>query len=468
MLTKDNIEKRDQIQYASTGDLVPQDHLLRQIERAIDFSFIYSLVADKYSEDKGRPSIDPVVLVKIVLLQYLYGIRSMRQTIEDIRYHAAYRWFLGLDLYEAPPHFTTFGKNYSRRFAGTDLFEQIFSHVLLQCMEHELVDTQSLFIDSTHIKASANRNKKIKVAVEKQVRSYHKELLEEINRDRDAHGKKPFDDDGGPEVQIISQSTTDPDSGMFVKGEHERQFAYSVQTVCDKYGWILGYEVCAGNIHDSVSFDGIYAKVKPYQPLYMVMDAAYATPAIMRKLLMAEITPLTPYTCPKTGKGFFKKYDYVYDEYHDCYICPNNEILSYSTTNREGYREYKSKKYICVGCPYLQKCTQSKSCTKVVTRHVWADYMEEVHHIRYIFGMKELYGKRKETIERDFGDAKEKHGMRYTQYRGKPKIEMAVAMTYTAMNLKKLARWLARPIIEPLFGLFLQYAKRDSVTACAA
>ena len=117
-----------------------------KIDRVINWSFIYDLVKEKYSPDFGRPSIDPVILIKIVLIQYLYGIRSMRQTIREIEVNLAYRWFLGLDMYEKVPHFSTFGKNYTRRFKGTDLFEQIFSRILQECIDAGLVDPSEVFI----------------------------------------------------------------------------------------------------------------------------------------------------------------------------------------------------------------------------------------------------------------------------------------------------------------------------------
>ena len=130
MMTQENERIRTQVQLASIDDLVPKDHLLRAIDKAINWNFIYDLVRDKYSENNGRPSIDPVILIKIPFIQYLYGIKSMRQTIKDIEVNMAYRWFLGLELYEEVPHFSTFGKNYTRRFKGTNLFEQIFQHIL--------------------------------------------------------------------------------------------------------------------------------------------------------------------------------------------------------------------------------------------------------------------------------------------------------------------------------------------------
>ena len=134
MLHEEPKKKREQFSVVCIEDLVPQNHLLRKIERVIDWSFIYDLVKEKYSPDFGRPSVDPVILIKIVLIQYLYGIRSMRQTIREIEVNLAYRWFLGLDMYDKVPHFSTFGKNYTRRFKGTDLFEQIFSKILQECI----------------------------------------------------------------------------------------------------------------------------------------------------------------------------------------------------------------------------------------------------------------------------------------------------------------------------------------------
>ena len=168
------------------------------------------------------------------------------------------------------------------------------------------------------------------------------------------------------------------------------------------------------------------------------MDAGYKTPAIAKKLLDDEIEPLMPYKRPQTKKGYFRKHEYVYDEYYDCYICPNDRELSYRTTNREGYREYKSDGEICASCPYLGQCTQSKEHVKTVTRHVWEEYMEKSDEIRYRTGSKEIYEKRKETIERNFGTAKEHHAMRYTQQIGREKMAMKVGLTFACLNMKKL------------------------------
>ena len=192
MLTQRAKEKRKQISMISLEDLVPEDHLVRKLDKALDFGFVYDELKDSYCLDNGRPSVDPVVLLKIVMIQYMFDIRSMRETIRQIQVNAAYRWYIGYDLNEPVPHFSTFGKNYTRRFKDTGLFERVFEAVIQQAMAHGFIRTDTVFIDSTHVKASANKHKCIKAVVKKEVRSYQKELDEEIEKDRIAHGKKPL------------------------------------------------------------------------------------------------------------------------------------------------------------------------------------------------------------------------------------------------------------------------------------
>ena len=195
MYEKRNRERNQgQIHMISIDDLVPQNHLLRKIDAAIDFDFIYDEVEGMYSDfSGGRPGIDPVSLFKIVMIQYLFGIRSMRQTIKEIESNYAYRWFIGYDIGEEIPHFSTFGKNYSRRFKDTDIFEKIFTHILDEAVICGFVDAKSVFIDGTHIKANDNKRKFTKEEIETSVKRYQKELDKEIDEDRAEHEKKPFD-----------------------------------------------------------------------------------------------------------------------------------------------------------------------------------------------------------------------------------------------------------------------------------
>lgn len=475
MMSKNTDKKREQLHIISMEDLVPGEHLLRLIEASIDWNFIYELVEDKYSHETGRPSMDPVMLIKIPIIQYTYGIRSMRQTIKEIEVNVAYRWFLGLDMFDKVPHFSTFGKNYSRRFKDSSLFEQIFSKILEECYKNKLIDASTVFIDATHVKAHANSKKIQKQIASDEALFYEEQLKKEINQDRIAHGKKPFeekneskddkDNDNDEEhkdgsgygasqsnmksshskfPKEIKASTTDPESGWFRKGEHKHVFAYAVQTACDRNGWILNYSIHPGNLHDSRTFEAIYRKIENIGIKTLVADAGYKNPAIAKLLIDSDITPVLPYKRPMTKQGYFKKSEYVYDEYYDCYICPNNKLLEYSTTNKNGYREYKSRGYVCAKCPDINKCTGSKNNVKLVIRHLWEHYMERYEDIRHTVGMKAIYALRKETVERVFANAKENHGFRYTNMKGKARMQMKVGLTFACMNLKKLAKFIQK------------------------
>ena len=194
MMSEENEKVRTQMSIVCIDELVPQDHLLRIIDKAIDWSFIYDLVRDTYSDGTGRPSIDPVTLIKIPFIQYLYGIKSMRQTIKDIEVNVAYRWFLGLEFHDPVPHFSTFGKNHTRRFKDTDIFEQIFKRILEECYRFRLVDPTEVFVDATHVKARANGRKMQKRIAEQEAHFYAEMLRKDINSDRELHDKKPLKD----------------------------------------------------------------------------------------------------------------------------------------------------------------------------------------------------------------------------------------------------------------------------------
>ena len=161
-------------------------------------------------------------------------------------------------------------------------------------------------------------------------------------------------------------------------------------------------------------------------------------------------------------------YEYVYDDYYVCILCPQYQPLSYSTTNREGYREYKSKSYICQSCPVRERCTQNQQCVKTVTQHIWQDYLEQAEDVRLSPLGKETYALRSQTIERVFADAKEKHAMRYTPYRGLTAVTTWVKLKFAALNLKKFAihKWM-RSLIQLAISMIeatLQICKVASLT----
>ena len=408
------------------------------------------------------------MLIKMVLIQHLYGIPSLRQTYQRIQDTLSYRWFLGYGLLDEIPHFATVSYAFCKRFPE-ELTEEIFTHILNKALNQRMVDPRIIFMDGTHVKASANKKKYQKEKVAKTAKIYTEQLREEVNAEREKLGKKPVeekdDDDstpgGGTSERAVS--TTDPESGMFIKGEHERQFAYEAHTACDRKGFILGVEVTAGNVHDSVAWDALYGQVTGRFPEaeFITMDAGYKTPWIAKKILDDGRVPILPYTNHHLRRDIYKLWEYEYNPKDDCFICPHGGKLRHTTTDKEGKRTYRSDTKYCKDCPFKERCGANEKGQKNLITHIWQEYLDLVEMLRRTDRGKKIYAMRKETIERVFADAKEKHAMRYTHHRGLARVTSWVMLKYAAMNLKKLAEWSWKSSYSRLvFSLFLpNYSK---------
>lgn len=460
-MKKDTENGRKKAMIVDVDMLVPKDHLLRRIERVMDYEWLYERLEPLYNDKVGRPGTDPVVLVKMVLIQHIYGLGSLRQTWRECEVNVAYRWFLGYDLLESIPHFATVSYAFCNRFPA-QLSEEIFEHILNKALNNRMLEPSAVFIDSTHIKASANKKKLQKEQVRKAAKIYDEQLRKEVNEERSRLGKKEIEDGdndrgGEPPKEEKTVSTTDPDSGMFVKGEHERQFAYKAHTACDRHGFVLAVEVTAGNVHDSIAWDSVYDKVcAPFQEVQAVaMDAGYKTPWIARKILQDAKIPIMPYTRKRTRKDRFKPWEYLYDKETDQMICPMGQRLRHTTTGRDGKRTYRSNPKQCVDCPCKGRCGANSKGQKILQRHIWQEYLDTVESIRKTELGESIYSQRKETIERVFADAKEKHAMRYTHHRGLARVTQWVRLKFAAMNLKKLAMRMGNPsFLSHLWAVF--------------
>jgi len=458
MLTKNKKDNKYMSEIINIDDMIPQNHILRIIENEFDFSFIYEYVENLYS-NFGRPSIDPVVLFKAHFLKAYYGISSLRRTYEEIKYNVLYRWFLGYDLNEITPNYSTYSQNYKRKFKylEEDLLETFFYKVLKSLEEKDVLDLTEIFIDSTHTKANANKKKVSKKMVEVIAHEYKQELENEINNFKSEHSNKEIvtqdiinDENCNTskniekitETREILKSNIDPEAGILYKSELEKMVAYNTTTICDKRNYIVSYETNPSNMHDSKAFYAVYNKFKNHfgteRTIYMAGDAAYITTHICKITIEDDIILCLPYKSPMTKKGYFKKYEYVYDEYNDIYICPNNCDLIPTGINKDGYIIYKADSKDCAACPFKEKCTAINS--KVITRHVWEKYKEIVmNDYRHDLDVQDVYKSRGEHIERIFADGKGKHGLRYTLFKGKRKVGSEIGLIFACMNLKKCA-----------------------------
>ncbi|MHD0398741.1 transposase [Staphylococcus simulans] len=211
-----------------------------------------------------------------------------------------------------------------------------------------------------------------------------------MNRLRKVDGKKSVNKKVQVKTKIIKESKTDPESGYYVKSEREKQFAYSLHACVDRHGFILDSHVTPGNIHDSTQLKPMIERMEKFdlKARYIAEDSGYKTPTNAHYLIEKLMIPVMPYTRPKGKKGFFKSRDFIYNEYYDSYICPNDEFLTYIRTMSTGYMLYKSNSDKCRECPLLNRCTENKQYKKQIQRHVWQDDLDIVEDLRFIDSIK--------------------------------------------------------------------------------
>ena len=449
MLKKPEAQQQE-LELVSIEGLVPEGHLLRKVDGVVDFSFIRDRVKHLYCEDNGRPALDPVVLFKLLLLGYLYGVRSERQLMREVEVNVAYRWFLGLKLRDKVPDASTLSQNRRRRFAESTIYQEIFDRIVELAVHKGLASGRVLYTDSTHLKANANKNKFDVAEVGVKPAEYLEALEAAIDEDRAAHGKKPLQEKPAtePKTREIKVSRTDPDAGYMVREGKPKGFFYlDHRTVDGRHAIITDTHVTPASVHDSVPYLGRLDRQRErfhFHIRAVGVDAGYAAAAITQGLEERDIYGVIGYRTPTHRDGYFYKREYRYDEKLDVYICPNGQLLPYRTTNREGYRQYHSDPRQCRDCPVRHRCTQSSNATKVVTRHVWEASRERMDQHRLSKIGKRIYKRRKETVERSFADGKQLHGHRYARFRGLTRVQQQCLLAATAQNIKKIALLLSR------------------------
>lgn len=463
-----------ELEMVTLESLVPADHLLRKIDAAVDFEFIRAKVAHRYCADNGRPALDPVVMFKLLFIGYLFGVRSERQLMREVQVNVAYRWFAGFRLTDKVPDASTFSQNRRRRYSDTTVYQEIFDEIVHQAIGHGMVDGRVLYTDSTHLKASANKNKFDVVQVEQTPSAYLAELDAAVDTDRAAHGKKPLKREDGDDGQAggtsgtkeIKVSRTDPDSGYMVRDDKPTGFFYlDHRTVDAKHAIITDTHVTPASVHDSQPYLARLDRQRErfgFDVRAVGLDAGYFTPMVCHGLESRGIDGVMGYRTPNHKPGTFYKRQYEYDRYRDAYVCPRGQELPYSTTNRVGYREYKSDPKQCRQCEARTQCTNSQNAIKVVVRHVWERDKERVDARRLTHWGKKIYARRKETVERSFADAKQLHGHRYARMRGLRKVAEQCLLAAAAQNIKKIALVLARLFMR-LWWLLTHQSAKDSL-----
>jgi transposase len=385
------------LEIVSLEQLVPADHLLRKIDAAVDFSFIHDLTAPFYCADNGRPPLDPTLMFKALFVGYLFGVRSERQLVREIEVNVAYRWFLGLKLTDPVFDASTLSQNRRRRYQDASIPQAIFDRIVEQAMALGLIEGTALYTDSTHLKASANKNKFDLERVAKSRAAYWEALDTAVEEDRTAHGMKPLAPaPREPEVKETKVSRTDPQAGYMVRDGKPKGFFYlDHRTVDGRLGVITDTFATPANVHDSIPYLERLDRQRERFGLAVTavgLDAGYASAAIAKGLENRGIAGVTGYCAPTPPKpGMMRRSRFAYDRENDAYRCRQGQSLTYALTDRDGYRHYRSDRKICSACPLLASCTTNGKAERTITRHVWQDARERTDARRLTDWGKRVY-----------------------------------------------------------------------------
>jgi len=328
------------LHFITIENLVPEDHFLRKLDAVVDFSFIYDEVRELYCENNGRPGIDPVMLVKYLLVGYLYGIESERRIEQEIQVNMAYRWFLGLDIDERVPDHSTISQNRRRRFDGENLYRRLFERVLVMCIEKGLVDGKLILTDSTHVKANASRKSEYKVLVEKEAAWYmerldryeawERERLEETGKIRPKQERHQKETTPKPAEKTVS--VTDPEAGILNRpGKPEGMHYLDHQSIDAKKGIIVDVAVTPGNVTDATPYLDRIDHIREHIGLEIkqaAADSAYDVSIVHQELSEKNIQLITPINDETPNyKVELQKSDFTYSKDEDVFICPQGKRL---------------------------------------------------------------------------------------------------------------------------------------------
>ena len=438
-------------------DLVPQNHFLRKLENVVDFSFIYDEVRDLYCENNGRPCIDPAVLVKYLLVGYLYGIESERRIEQEIQVNMAYRWFLGLELDERAPDHSTISQNRRRRWDGQNLYRQMFEHILHQCIEKGLVDGRIILTDSTHVKANASSKANIKVLVERETTDYMERLdryeaAERIRLEEGGSIKPQRARRKQKATQPVEKtvSGTDPDAGMLKRpGKPEGMHYLSHQSVDSANGIVVDVVVTPGNTGDSEPYLGRIEHMREHLGLDIQLagaDGAYGTSMVYQAMEDMGIQLHTPMgSRSKTYKVELRREDFRYDEEQDCFICPMGERLPLCSLEREQFnicRVYRASRKSCRNCPMLEKCVSDSHRSRTIRVNIFEGAVKRQREMDGTPTHEHILALRQIWCEGSFAAQKWGHNLRRLTRRGKEAAESHCLLSATALNLKRMVRCL--------------------------
>src|SRR5271157_4131081 len=348
--------------YFKLDDYIPKNHLLRLVDEHVSFAFVRERLKDSYSET-GRPSIDPELLLRILLIGYLYGITSERKLVEELRMHLAWRWFTGLGFDQEIPHHSTFSKNRHGRFQESKLFEQLFEQIVRQCVEAGLVQGQHLSVDGSFVEANAAKASRIpreQLAEAAQVHQTVRQYLREVEE------QNPVEESVHEQDQV---STTDPDSTYATKGGTPARLGYYDNYLVDNHSCVI-VEVqgtAARMSQETVAAQDMLTRFAEWQgraPDSVAADTTYGNGEFLQWLADRGITPYmrTRDSIHRKNSPFYGPERFTYQPESNSYLCPAGKQLTYVGVNlRNRTHTYIGTRKRCGACSQRPQCTTQPS-----------------------------------------------------------------------------------------------------------
>jgi transposase len=448
----------------SLDEMIPADHLLRRIN-----VFSTAVLADLHHQlkafysDIGRPSVDPELMIRMLLVGYCYGIRHERRLCQEVGLHLAYRWFCKLDLDDKVPHHSTFSVNRLGRFRESEILRHIFERVVTACMAAGLVKGEGFAVDASVMEANASRYhgkapgeldwtdaQRQKRAVAEYLAGLEAEAqVQKDGRSRDggSDGTPTTTPDRKP-PKVISPS--DPSSAWTAKANKRVQFGYGLNYLIDlEHAIIIDVEPTPARTYDEVeSTKAMLDRAErrfSLKPKRLAADTAYGTGRFLGWLVGRGIAPHIPVRdASERDDGTFSRSDFRWDRRRGVYICPNNKVLHTTGRVHDGNMlRYRASKFDCDACALKMRC-----CPNMTARQVPRDVHEDARDMaRRLMGTKRFLKSRDERkrVEMRFAHLKTHHGFERMRLRGISGARDEFHLAAIVQNLKTMALRLLSP-----------------------
>jgi len=404
--------------------------------------FVRQQLRERYSET-GRPSIDPELLLRMLLIGYLYGISSERRLVEELRMHLAWRWFTGLGFDQEVPHHSTFSKNRHGRFQESKVFEELFEQIVRQCVEVGLVQGKHLSVDGSFVEANAAKESRIpreQLAEAAQVHHTVRQYLKEVEE------QNPVEELVHEQHQV---STTDPDSTYATKGGTPARLGYYDNYLVDNDSCVIvGVQGTAARMsQETVAAQDMLTRFAEWQgqgPVSIAADATYGNGEFLQWLLDRGITPYmrTPDNALRKNNPGYGPERFTYQPESNTYVCPAGEQLNYVGLNvRNRAHAYIASAKRCGACLQKAHCTRGRY--KYLAIHIHERARQRARDLANTPEFSRAQRQRKK-VEALFSELKNQIGLRRLRLRRLKFVREQFFLAAAAQNIKRLVRFLTQ------------------------